>query len=117
LLSRAACVTLSSDYEGCPFTVIEAMAAGAPVVATRVGGVPELVEHGVSGLLVEPRSPEALAAAVSELLASPERASRMGAAGRLAARKRFSVERMVEGVAAVYEEVAARANGRHDTSH
>ena len=117
LLSRAACVTLSSDYEGCPFTVIEAMAAGAPVAATRVGGVPELVEHGVTGLLVEPRSPEALAAAVSELLASPERASRMGAAGRVAARKRFSVERMVEGVAAVYEQVAARANGRHDSSH
>ena len=117
LLSQAACVTLSSDYEGCPFTVIEAMAAGAPVVGTRVGGVPELVEHGVTGLLVEPRSPEALAAAVSELLASPERARGMGAAGRVAARKCFSVERMVEGVAAVYEEVAARANGQHDTSH
>jgi glycosyltransferase involved in cell wall biosynthesis len=117
LLSRAACVILSSDYEGCPFTVIEAMAAGAPVVATRVGGVPELVEHGVTGLLVEPRSPEALAVGVSELLANPELANRMGAAGRVAVRKHFSVERMVEGVATVYEQVAAHANGRHRRSH
>jgi glycosyltransferase involved in cell wall biosynthesis len=117
LLSRAACVVLSSDYEGCPYTVIEAMAAGAPVVATRVGGVPELVEHGVTGLLVEPRSLDQLAAAVSELLGDPARARGMGAAGRDRARTRFSVQGMVERVAAVYEQVAARADGRRKSSY
>jgi glycosyltransferase involved in cell wall biosynthesis len=106
LLARAACVLITSDYEGCPFSVLDAMAAGVPVVATRVGGIPELVEHGRSGLLVPPGDTTALAAAVSELLANPERARSMGAGGREIARRRFPLEKMVEGILDVYEQVA-----------
>jgi glycosyltransferase involved in cell wall biosynthesis len=69
----------SSDYEGSPLSVMEYMEAGKPVAATRVGGVPDLVEHGVNGLLVEPRDPRALAAAIAELLRDPDRGAEMGA--------------------------------------
>lgn len=109
LLARAACLVVASDYEGCPFSVLEAMAAGVPVVATRVGGVPELVEEGRTGLLVPRRDPKALAAGVNELLAAPERARRMGAEGRQIVRERFPVERMVEGILDVYERVGRGA--------
>jgi glycosyltransferase involved in cell wall biosynthesis len=95
LLRGAACLVLGSDYEGCPLAVIEAMAAGVPVVATAVGGVPELVEDGRTGLLVPPRRPELLAAALTELLGAPERARALGRAGRERARASLSRERMV----------------------
>lgn len=109
LLSQAACLLLTSDYESCPYTVIEAMAAGVPVVATRVGGVPELVEDGVSGLLVEPGRPEQIAAAIGELLADPDRARELGSAGRRIAGERFSVERMVGETVALYDELDGAA--------
>jgi glycosyltransferase involved in cell wall biosynthesis len=83
-----------SDVEGTPRAVIEAMLAGVPVVATRVGGVPELVAHGTSGLLVEPRSPGALAAAVMALLADTERARSLATAALGTARERFSMRAM-----------------------
>jgi glycosyltransferase involved in cell wall biosynthesis len=107
LLSEATCLVLTSDYESCPYTVLEAMAAGVPVVATSVGGVPELVEDGVSGLLVPPGRPEPIAAAISTLLADPELALRLGSAGQARARERFSLQRMVDETLALYDEVAA----------
>jgi starch synthase len=66
------------------------MASGLPVVTTRVGGMPEVVEHGVTGLLVPPDEPDALAGAIMELLADPGRARQLGAAGRRRAEERFS---------------------------
>jgi glycosyltransferase involved in cell wall biosynthesis len=108
LLAKTACVLLTSDYEGCPYSVLEAMAAGAPVVATSVGGVPELVVNGETGFLVEPGNPEAAARAVESLLADPERARAMGEAGRARARALFSRERMVAELDALYREVSAR---------
>ncbi len=105
LLSRAACFVLSSDYEGCPLSVIEAMAAGVPVVATRVGGVPELIAHGRSGLLVEPGDPEAIAGAIAGLLDDPARARALGEEARRVACSRLSRDRMVADVRAVYEEI------------
>lgn len=106
LLSRAACFVLASDYEGCPLAVIEAMAAGVPVVATGVGGVPELVADRESGLLVGPGDAPALAAAIEALLSDPARARQMGEAGRAIARSRLSHERMISDVLRLYEEVA-----------
>lgn len=106
LLAEAACVLLASDYEGCPLSVIEAMAAGVPVVATDVGGVGELIRHGETGLLVEPGSAEALAAGLCELLERPERAREQGEAGRRDAAERFSLERMAGETAALYAEIA-----------
>jgi len=75
-------VCLTSNYEGSPNVILEAMAAGRPVVATRVGGVPELVRDGLTGLLVEPGDADGLAAAVKKLLDDPALAERMGRAAR-----------------------------------
>ena len=71
VLAAVDVAVLSSDYEGSPLSVMEYMAAAKPVVSTRVGGVPELVQEDVHGLLVEPRDPEALAEAVARLLRDP----------------------------------------------
>lgn len=105
LVRTAACLVLASDYEGCPVSVIEAMAAAVPVVATRVGGVPELVDER-TGVLVEPGDHSALAAAVGRLLERPDLGRRLGEAGRRVARLRFTRERMAAGLAALYDETA-----------
>lgn len=110
LLAQAACVVLASDYEGCPLSVIEAMAAGVPVVATRVGGVPELVRDGVTGIVAEPGRPDGLARGLAELLGDDRRAVEMGRAGRECARARFSREQMAAATAQVYERVVAESS-------
>ena len=79
----------SSAFEGSPLSVMEYMEAARPVVATRVGGVPDLIEDGVHGLLVEPGDPAALAAAVGRMLRDPEAARRMGEAARERRRDEF----------------------------
>jgi glycosyltransferase involved in cell wall biosynthesis len=95
---------LPSRWEGCPNVVLEAMAAGLPVVATAVGGTPELVADGATGFLVPPRSPAALADRILALLRDPARAHAMGAAGRARAAAEFSTRRMVEAHEALYRE-------------
>ena len=75
------------------WTIAEAMASGCPVVASRTGGIPELIEDGESGLLVEPRDPEGIAAALNRLLASPELRQRLAAAARRRVEERFSLSR------------------------
>lgn len=100
-----------SLWEGLPLAVLEAMAAGLPVVATRVGGIPEVVEDGVTGLLVPPRAPEALAEAIIALLQDRERAGAMGQAGRARVERYFSVERMVQETEALYEELIREKMG------
>lgn len=103
---------LCSDYEGSPLVVMEYMDAAKPVVATRVGGVPDLVEDGVTGLLVDRRSPRALADAIASLLRNPSRAAAMGQAGRERRRTGFSVEAMTRQVEELYEELySARPSG------
>lgn len=103
---------LSSDFEGSPLTVLEYMEAGKPVVATRVGGVPDQVVEGETGLLVEPRNPAALAEALATLLCDPQRAAAMGAAGRRRRRERFSVEATTKAVEDLYVELHQRALSR-----
>jgi glycosyltransferase involved in cell wall biosynthesis len=93
---------LSSVTEGLSMTLLEAMAAGLPVVATRVGGNPEVVVDGETGLLVPPRDAKALAAAIGSLLEHPERARAMGAAGRARVHEQFSLDAMVGAYASVY---------------
>jgi len=99
---------LPSWIEGMPITVLEAMAHRKPVVATPVGGTPELVVDGETGLLVPPRDPEALADALGALVADPQRARRLGEAGYARVAERFTVERMTTRVLEVYDEVAGR---------
>lgn len=98
-------VVLTSANEGSPVSLIEAMAAACPVVATRVGGVPDLVEHGVNGLLVPPGAADAVADAVLELLADADRRSALGRAGRKRVYPAFSVERLLADVADLYAEL------------
>jgi glycosyltransferase involved in cell wall biosynthesis len=97
---------LPSWTEGLPLTVLEAMARGRAVVATHVGGTPELVVDGETGLLVPARDPVALAAAIRALLADPERRRAMGEAGRRRVAERFSAAAMTDRMLAVYDEVA-----------
>jgi glycosyltransferase involved in cell wall biosynthesis len=100
---------LPSLWEALPVAPIEALACGVPVVATRVGGVPEIVDHGATGLLVAPGRPEALADALEALLRDPDRRRTMGAEGRRVAAERFGLEPMVSAIEAVYDEVLAQA--------
>lgn len=89
--------------EGFGLVVVEAAAAGLPIVASNVGGIPEIIEHGVNGLLVPPGDPQALAAAIQELIDDPERAKRLGEAARRTAFERFSAEAMAAAYMDLYE--------------
>jgi sugar transferase (PEP-CTERM/EpsH1 system associated) len=93
---------LASVGEGISNTILEAMATGLPVVATRVGGTPQLVVDGATGLLVEPRSPAALAATLRQYLEDPALAARHGRAARERAELEFSQERMVGAYEQLY---------------
>ncbi len=94
---------LASNNEGLPVALMEALALGLPVVATRVGGVPEAVTEGDDAVLVSPRDPDALASALAELAADPARRAAMGAAA-LADAARFDIRRTVARLEAVYRD-------------
>jgi len=104
-------LALTSDREGLPNVVLEAMATGIPVVATSVGGTPEIVRDEVTGRLVPPGDPEAFARAVLTILGVRGAAVRMGEEGRRSAAA-FGVARMVERTEALYESVLHPASGR-----
>jgi glycosyltransferase involved in cell wall biosynthesis len=104
LYARAAVVVLPSHREGLPLCILEAMAHGRPVVASAVGGIPELVEDGVTGLLVQPGDVEALRAALERLLADPVLRRRMGRAARRRVTELCSRERVAEATLSAYAE-------------
>lgn len=104
-LSAADVLVLTSDTEGTPAVLLEAGAAGLSVVATRVGGVPECVEHGVTGLLVAPQDEAGMADAVCSLLQDPGRRTRMGQAGRRMVTDRFAIDEVAERYLGFYERV------------
>jgi glycosyltransferase involved in cell wall biosynthesis len=108
LLGELDLFVLPSWTEGLPLVVLEAMARRRAVVATTVGGTPEVVEDGETGILVPPRDPKALAGAIRELLGDPERRQRMGEAGYRRAAERFSAGAMTRRVLEIYDEVVAR---------
>lgn len=102
LMERFSVVCLTSDSEGTPNVILEAMAAARPVVATRVGGVPEIVRHGETGLLVEPGDVDGFARAVSTLLESPDLARRMGEAGQDYVARRHRCAEAARALGALY---------------
>lgn len=106
LLAASNALVLSSNYEGVPLTVLEAMAAGKPVIVTAVGGVPELVEDGVTGILVPPRDPEALAQAILRLAKDADLCQRMGKAAQQRALERFDIVRTAREYEALYLELS-----------
>jgi glycosyltransferase involved in cell wall biosynthesis len=107
--SSVFCLPAVVDRRGCTeglgVVIVEAMNHGLPVVASRVGGIPDVVVHGETGLLVKPGDPEALARALLRLLGDPALARRMGEAGRSRAARLFSWERVVEDHLALYKKV------------
>jgi len=100
-------VVLTSASEGTPVTIIEALAAGRAVVATRVGGVPDVVDEGETGFLVRPRDTHALAERLEILARDPNRRAEMGRLGRVRVLERYAVERLVDDVDGLYRELLA----------
>ena len=105
LMQAADAFVLTSSSEGMSNTILEAMAAGRPVVATRVGGNPELVQEGITGMLVNPHGAGELCEALRALAANPARVRRMGNAGRQRVEREFSRERMIANYTQMYESV------------
>jgi len=102
LLASSDLFVLPSRSEACPNGVLEAMAVGLPIVASRVGGIPELIDSGVTGVLIEPDTPELLVEAVLDLVNRPKHAWELGRAAREKAESRFSLERMVSSFERLY---------------
>jgi len=105
ILAASDIFVLSSHKEGLPYTIIEAMIAGLPVVATRVGGIPELVEDNVTGFLVPPGGPKTLAKALQNLLDNSDLRHEMGRAGREKALREFNLDDMLRKTRQVYDQV------------
>ena len=108
VLASATVSVMPSLNEALSNVLLESMAAGAAVVATRVGGTPEAVDDGVNGLLVEPGDPVALADGICRLLADPALAARLGRAARQTVWERFSMERMVAATEQLYLQLLER---------
>jgi glycosyltransferase involved in cell wall biosynthesis len=113
LLGASDIFVLPSLYEGSSLAVLEAMAAGKAVVASRIGGTDELVVHDESGLLVPPSDPAALAAAVRRLLDDVSLRQRLGSAARDRVQRHFSAAVVADRTSRLYDELLAeRAHGR-----
>jgi glycosyltransferase involved in cell wall biosynthesis len=115
VLATTDVAVFSSASEGSPLAVMEAMEAARPIVATRVGGVPDLIEDGVQGILVPPGDPSALAAAVARALEDQAAGAAMGMRARERRRRSFDIEGTVRQVEQLYEDLYARSTrGRRE---
>ncbi|GAI02580.1 unnamed protein product, partial [marine sediment metagenome] len=109
LLSQADALVLSSVWEGLPNVILEAMAAGLPIVATDIGGVRELVSDGENGFLVPCQEPMLLAEAMMHLMAITEqKRTEMGKRGRTIVKKKYNINIIVKKWEALYEEVLSK---------
>jgi len=108
LLGSAAVSVMPSLNEALSNVLLESMAAGAPIVATRVGGTPEAIAHGRTGLLVRAGDPRALSEAIARLLQEPVLAAALGRAARRVAESSFSLPRMVAATEQLYRDLLAQ---------
>jgi glycosyltransferase involved in cell wall biosynthesis len=108
-LSRATLLVLPSLEENCPMAVLEAMAAGVPVAAANVGGVPDLITHGSEGLLFDPRVEESLRAVIFELLSDERKRRELGAKAKEKAARCFHPKKIAEQHLAIYRQLLARS--------
>jgi glycosyltransferase involved in cell wall biosynthesis len=113
LLSWADALVLPSYAEGLPYALLESMAAGVPAIASRVGAIPDVVSDGVNGVLLEPRAPAAIAAAISRLSMDRVALARMSAASRATVAAHYSIGRLAGQLGALYATLSARARGAH----
>ena len=112
VLASSTVSVMPSLNEALSNVLLESMAAGVPTVATRVGGTPEAIVDGVTGLLVPPADAAAMAAAIARLLNDPALAAALGRAARRAIEERFSVDRMVEATEQLYVDLLAEKRPR-----
>ncbi len=115
ILSMFEVFLLPSLWEGLPMSILEAMAMKKPVIATSVGGIPELVDHKRTGLLIPPNDPEALSDAVIFLLSNPAIAVNMGLAGYERVQQEFSIQTVVTKTETVYDQLIERTFATHNT--
>jgi glycosyltransferase involved in cell wall biosynthesis len=113
LLSSLDLLVVPSRTEGSPLIVLEAMNAGVPVIASRVGGIPHQIRHGVDGLLVPAENPRALADAIDRLIRNPSLTSALATAGKRRVTASFSYQDMLDGISRVYAEAQTIAHLRH----
>lgn len=106
ILGQLDVFTLTTHSEGLPVSVLEAMSMGIPVVASNVGGIPELIEDGKTGVLIESNNSEKLSSAIIEILENPDKAKQMGAAAKEQVRRNFTIEKMIGQLTAVYLNLA-----------
>jgi glycosyltransferase involved in cell wall biosynthesis len=105
LLALSDVVVLPSRWEGLPMVLLEAMAARKPVIATKVGGMPEVIEHGVTGWLIPPEDSDALAEAMGQLLASPQLRSSLGEAAHALVKSEYSIQVFADRLIGLYDEI------------
>ncbi|HNS45222.1 MAG TPA: glycosyltransferase, partial [Alphaproteobacteria bacterium] len=113
LMEKSDLYALITNWEGLPLTIIEAMRAGLPVVATNVGGVGELISPNETGILVEPNSDEALIMALETLLKDRDALEKMGQAGRKRYENHFTFAAMAQRTVAVYERITSLPDTRN----
>lgn len=113
LLSAIDVFVLPSRTEGIPYALLEASAAGLPIAASRVGGIPEIIRDGQAGLLVAPEQAGALAAAIDRLLREPALAAQLGAQAAADTAAQYPLDSMIDGTWQTYEAAAAHRRARH----
>jgi len=106
ILSLIDILVVPSLWEGLPLTILETMSAGKPIIAARVGGIPEAIKNGGTGILVPPKNSEALTGAINDLLAAPKKRKEMGEKAKQRALQLFDVERMVKEYENLYDACA-----------
>ncbi len=111
------CFVLPSLSEGLSSSILSAMAASLPVIATNVGGIPELVQHEKNGLLVPPADPVALAQAIQRLVDDPHEAFRLGRQGRLRVEKQFTLQRMILQMEQLFSSFISRSASSSGIAH